>query len=91
MVAFAAEDYGLPWSALKQKGLDAIKTGETVFDLSRWEHASSAHLAVLVLWWKQARTAGRTLEFVGLNDTFGQLANLGGVTFIQTGVQDAGH
>lgn len=79
------------WTALKQAGEQAVARGETAVDLTAWEHASSAHLAVILHWWHCARSVGQPLSVQGLNPTFKTLASLGGVDFIYTGASDAGH
>ncbi len=86
-----SSDYQLTWAQLKAKGLAQIEQGENTIDLTEWAHATSAHLALLVYWWQAAHARGQSLRFTGLNPTFQQLAELGGVTFIQTGEADAGH
>ena len=91
MFAVDAESYQHSWSALKTLGIEAIQRGETVIDVSAWEHASSAHLAVLVFGWQRARKMKKTLTITGLNPTVQTLAELGGVTCIETGEPDAGH
>jgi|TARA_B110000503_G_C6899562_1_gene310128 ABC-type transporter Mla MlaB component len=84
-------DYLTPWPTLKKYGVEAIVAGETTIDVSAWTEASTAHLAVLVLWWREAQSRGTRLNFLGLNSTFQTLAELGGVQFIETGEVDAGH
>jgi len=83
--------YRKPWSELKSLGVDAIKRGETEIDVSAWNQASSAHLAVMVFWWKSARAMNQSLTVTGMNPTFKTLAELGGVMCIETGESDAGH
>ncbi len=80
-----------PWAELKTLGVDAIRRGETAIDVSAWTEASSAHLAVMVYWWKSARAMDQSLTVTGLNPTFKTLAELGGVMCIETGESDAGH
>tara|TARA_B100000925_G_C21589899_1_gene295797 strand:+ start:272 stop:493 length:222 start_codon:yes stop_codon:yes gene_type:complete len=72
-------------------GISAIDQGESTIDVSAWTQASSAHLAVLVFWWQLARKSDRKLTLTGLNPTFKTLAELGGVTCIETGECDASH
>ena len=91
MWAVTADDFVRPWDQLRELGLSAIGRGETEIDLSAWDQATSAHLAVLVFWWQAADRSGARLVFSGLNPTFKQLAALGGVTCIETGERDAGH
>ena len=86
-----ASDYTKSWSELKTLGVEAIKRGETEIDVSAWDQASSAHLAVMVYWWKSARATNQSLTVTGMNPTFKTLAELGGVMCIETGESDAGH
>jgi ABC-type transporter Mla MlaB component len=86
-----SESYSKPWAELKALGLDAIRKGELVIDVSAWTEASSAHLAVMVYWWQSAKTIDRSVTVTGMNPTFKTLAELGGVTCIETGEPDAGH
>ena len=83
--------YRKSWPELKSLGVEAIKRGETEIDVSAWDQASSAHLAVMVYWWKSARAMNQSLTVTGMNPTFKTLAELGGVMCIETGESDAGH
>ena len=91
MLVVDASAYAKPCVELKTLGVDAIRRGETVIDVSAWTEASSAHLAVMVYWWKSARTMDQSLTVTGLNPTFKTLAELGGVMCIETGEPNAGH
>ena len=91
MLVVDASAYAKPWAELKMLGVDAIRRGETAIDVSAWTEASSAHLAVMVYWWKSARAMEQSLTVTGLNPTFKTLAELGGVMCIETGESDAGH
>ena len=91
MYTIDALAYTKPWSELKALGVEAIKRGETEIDVSAWDQASSAHLAVMVYWWKSARAMNQSLTVTGMNPTFKTLAELGGVMCIETGESDAGH
>jgi ABC-type transporter Mla MlaB component len=86
-----ASAYTKSYSELKTLGVEAIKRGETEIDVSAWDQASSAHLAVMVYWWEFARAMNRSLTVTGMNLTFKTLAELGGVMCIETGESDAGH
>jgi len=86
-----ASAYEKSWRELKSLGIDAVRRGETVIDVSAWDYASSAHLAVMVYWWKSARAMNQALTVTGMNPTFKTLAELGGVMCIETGESDAGH
>ena len=83
--------YTKSWPELKALCVEAIKRGETEIDVSTWDQASSAHLAVMVYWWKSARAMNQSLTVTGMNPTFKTLAELGGVMCIETGESDAGH
>ena len=85
------ESYSKSWAELKALGLDAIRQGETVIDVSAWKDASSAHLAVMVYWCQSSKKIDRSVTVIGMNPTFKTLAELGGVTCIETGEPDAGH
>ena len=91
MLVVDVSAYAKPWAELKTLGVDAIRRGETAIDVSAWTEASSAHLAVMVYWWKSARAMDQSLTVTGLNPTFKTLAKLGGVMCIETGESDAGH
>jgi ABC-type transporter Mla MlaB component len=91
MYTMDASAYTKSWSELKTLGVEAIKRGETEIDVSAWDQASSAHLAVMVYWWKSARAMNQSLTVTGMNSTFKTLAELGGVMCIETGESDAGH
>lgn len=91
MLIVEASAYAKQWAELKTLGLDAIQRGETAIDVSAWTEASSAHLAVMVYWWKSARSMNQSLIVTGLNPIFKTLAELGGVICIETGESDAGH
>ncbi|MBH95756.1 MAG: hypothetical protein CMD87_00655 [Gammaproteobacteria bacterium] len=89
MFAVDSQSYHKSWTDLKSMGMSAIDRGESTIDVSAWTQASSAHLAVLVFWWQSARKSGHKLTLTGLNPTFKTLAELGGVTCIETGEFDA--
>lgn len=89
MFVVDSESYYRSWTDLKSMGISAIEQGESIIDVSAWTQASSAHLAILVFWWQLARRSGRNLTVTGLNSTFKTLAELGGVTCIETGDPDA--
>ena len=91
MFTVDCESYERSWTELKSIGISAIEQGESKIDISAWTQASSAHLAVLVFWWQSARKSGRNLTLIGLNPTFKTLAELGGVTCIETGESHAGY
>ena len=91
MFVVDAGAYAKPWAELKTLGVEAVRRGETAIDVSAWTEASSAHLAVMVYWWKFARAMDQSFTVAGLNPTFKTLAKLGGVMCIETGESDAGH
>jgi phospholipid transport system transporter-binding protein len=65
-------------TALEQ-GIAAIRSGQTVFDLSRLTTVDSAAVAVLLAWQRAARKAGATLAYVKLPANLLSLAKLYGV------------
>ncbi len=90
MWAVTASDYDKSWLEIKNFGVEAINEGANSIDLAAWSDASSAHLAVICFWWQTARSRGLTLKITGMNATFKTLAELGGLSFIETGELDAG-
>ena len=76
MFSVDSESYSKPWAELKALGLDAIRQGELVIDVSAWTEASSAHLAVMVYWWQSAKTIDRSVTVTGMNHTFKTLARV---------------
>jgi ABC-type transporter Mla MlaB component len=74
--------YAASWPDLKRAGVDALEGGAREIDLQAWSDASSAHLAVLLVWWSHAQSLGMDVSFHGLNQQFQTLAKLGGVSFI---------
>lgn len=65
-------------AALAQ-GIDAIKAGQTVFDLGSVKVADSSAVAVLLAWQRAARKSGAALAYVNLPDSLKSLAALYGV------------
>ncbi|NBS11819.1 MAG: STAS domain-containing protein [Gammaproteobacteria bacterium] len=80
--------YSAPWPELKRAGIEALEQGTQVIELQAWTAASSAHLAVLLVWWSAARTRGIALTFQNMNQQFQTLARLGGVSFLIQESQD---
>lgn len=74
--------YSAPWSDLKRAGLEAVEQGAQVIELQSWTSASSAHLAILLVWWSAAHARGVELIFQNVNQQFQTLARLGGVSFL---------
>ena len=91
MWAVNPDDYEKSWAKIKQLGVEAIDQGAESVDITAWTEASSAHLAVLVFWWQIAKSRNRVLKITGMNPAFKTLAELGGVSCIETGEPDAGH
>ncbi len=91
MWAVTASHYDKSWPELKKFGIEAINEGANSIDLTAWSDASCAHLAVVYYWWQAAKSRGLTLKITGMNSTFQTLAELGGLSFIETGEPDAGH
>ncbi len=65
-------------AALAQ-GLQAIKAGQTVFDLGTVQVADSSAVAVLLEWKRAARKAGAALSYINLPASLQSLAALYGV------------
>tara|TARA_B100000575_G_C22843913_1_gene494383 strand:- start:257 stop:535 length:279 start_codon:yes stop_codon:yes gene_type:complete len=87
----AKSDYELPWIDLKLLGLTAIDQGAKELNLSTWDQASSAHLAVILVWWNYSIKKTNGVKVTGLNETFKTLAKLGGVAFLFAETEDVGH
>ena len=60
-------------------GFDAIKAGQTVFDLGTVKTADSSAVAVLLAWKRAARKAGVALSYVNIPASLQSLAALYGV------------
>jgi phospholipid transport system transporter-binding protein len=78
MLSFDALTFQTARAALEQ-GCEAIRAGQTVFDLSAVQSADSSSLAVLLAWQRKARAAGQSLSYVNLPASIDSLANLYGV------------
>ncbi|PWF41194.1 STAS domain-containing protein [Massilia glaciei] len=65
--------------AAMERGLAAIKAGQTVFDLGSVKQADSSAVAVLLAWQRAARKGGSALSFVNLPAGLTSLAALYGV------------
>ncbi|MES3022978.1 MAG: STAS domain-containing protein [Pseudomonadota bacterium] len=65
--------------AAMERGLAAIKAGQTVFDLASVKQADSSAVAVLLAWQRAARKGGSALSFVNLPAGLISLAALYGV------------
>jgi phospholipid transport system transporter-binding protein len=61
------------------QGFDAIKAGQTVFDLGSVKLADSSAVAVLLAWQRAARKAGVALSYINLPASLKSLADLYGV------------
>jgi len=64
--------------AVLAAGLDAIRSGQTDFDLSDLTTVDSSAVATLVAWQRAAREAGRALAFTGLPANLRSLVDLYG-------------
>jgi phospholipid transport system transporter-binding protein len=62
-----------------ERGLAALRTGQTVFDLDSVKLADSSGVAVLLELQRQARKAGVTVSFINLPLSLRSLATLYGV------------
>jgi phospholipid transport system transporter-binding protein len=65
--------------AALDRGLAAIKAGQTVFDLDTVKTADSSAVAVLLEWKRAARKAGKALSYVNVPANLLSLAVLYGV------------
>lgn len=65
--------------AVLERGMAAIKAGQTVFDLGSIAQADSSAVAVLLAWQRAARKAGVALAYVNLPAGIKSLATLYGV------------
>ena len=66
-------------TAALERGLAAIKDGETVFDLSCIRTTDSSAVAVLLAWHRAARKNGTTLSYTNMPDSLKGLISLYGV------------
>lgn len=62
-----------------ERGLAALRAGQTVFDLASVKLADSSGVAVLLELQRQARTAGLSVSFINLPVSLQSLATLYGV------------
>jgi phospholipid transport system transporter-binding protein len=62
-----------------ERGLAALRAGQTVFDLASVKLADSSGVAVLLEMQRQARKAGVTVSFINLPVSLQSLATLYGV------------
>jgi phospholipid transport system transporter-binding protein len=62
-----------------ERGLAALRAGQTVFDLTSVKLADSSGVAVLLEMQRQARVAGVTVSFINLPVSLQSLATLYGV------------
>jgi phospholipid transport system transporter-binding protein len=62
-----------------ERGLAALRAGQTVFDLASVKLADSSGVAVLLEMQRQARSAGVTVSFINLPVSLQSLATLYGV------------
>ena len=63
-----------------QKGLDAIKSGQYIFDLGNIQTADSSCIAVMLAWQRAALKASTQLQFINTPTSILTLAALYGVT-----------
>jgi phospholipid transport system transporter-binding protein len=78
MLSFDALTFPTARAALEQ-GCEAIRAGQTVFDLSAVQSADSSGVAVLLAWQRMARAAGQSLSYVNVPASIDSLATLYGV------------
>jgi phospholipid transport system transporter-binding protein len=65
--------------AALERGLAALSTGQTVFDLSALKSSDSSGVAVLLEMQRQARKAGREVSFINAPVSLRSLLSLYGV------------
>lgn len=65
---------------LAELGIEAIRAGDSAFDLSAVRTCDSSALAVLLAWQREAQSAGRTLSLLGAPADMLSLAAVYGVT-----------
>lgn len=70
--------------AALERGLAALRTGQTVFDLDKLKLADSSGVAVLLAMQRAARKAGLTVSFINLPVSLKSLAALYGVDDLLT-------
>lgn len=73
-----------------EQGLEAIRAGQTVFDLGHVTAIDSGAVSVMLAWQRAARAAGIRLELKNLPPKLKSLTRLYGVCELLTGVPDAG-
>lgn len=76
-------------SALEQ-GLDAIRSGQTRFDLRNVQAVDSAAVSVMLTWQRAAQEAGAVLELKNLPTNLKNLTKLYGVCALVSSTLDAG-
>ncbi|MDC8757991.1 STAS domain-containing protein [Janthinobacterium fluminis] len=74
-------------AALAQ-GVDAIQSGQTVFDLRNVKQVDSAAVSVLLAWQRAAVKAGAKLDVRNLPDKLQSLTKLYGVCALVSSAQD---
>ena len=65
--------------AALEQGAQAIRAGETVFDLGGVKAADSSGVAMLLAWQRRAQKAGQRLSFINVPENVRTLAALYGV------------
>jgi len=71
--------------AALEQGLDAIKAGQTVFDLRNVTTVDSAAVSVMLAWQRAAQEAGAKLELKKLPPNLKSLTKLYGVCALVSG------
>lgn len=67
-----------------ERGLAAIRSGQTVFDLARLKSSDSSGVAVLMAMLREARASGKPLSFLNLPVSLMSLLTLYGVDHLLT-------
>ena len=73
-----------------ERGLAALRGGQTVFDLSRLKSSDSSGVAVLMAMLREARATGTPLSFLNLPVSLKSLLTLYGVDHLLTDCANAG-
>ncbi len=67
---------------IAELGIDAVRAGDSSFDLSAVQTCDSSALAVLLAWQREAMAGGRQIELSGVPEDMLSLATVYGVDSI---------
>lgn len=86
-----AADIGMHNAAqIAEAGIEAIRGGDTVFDLSAVRTCDSSAVAVVLAWQREAQARGARLQLTGLPAGLVSLANVYGVAALLSLDETAG-